>query len=157
MWCLPPDENGEFVARMKGVLDLYHEPFDPERPVVCMDESSKQLTKEVRTPIPPSPGQPARNDSEYERNGTANIFMFFEPLAGWRRVEITDQRTKIDWALQIKKLLDNDYPNAKGVRLVMDNLNTHCIGHSMKLFPRPRLDDSPSAWRFTTRRSTAAG
>ena len=133
-WCIPPKANGRFVANMEDVLDVYHEPYDPKCPVICMDETSKQLTKETRTPIPVAPGTPARVDYEYKRNGTANIFMFNEPLQGWRKVSVTESRTMIDWALQIKDLLDLEYPNADMVRLVMDNLNTHCIGSLYEAF-----------------------
>ena len=120
---------------MEDVLDLYHEPYDPEKPVVCMDETNKQLVEETRTPIPVAPGRPARVDYEYERNGSANIFMFTEPLAGSRKVRVTERRTMKDWAQQIKELLDVDYPNAKVIRLVMDNLNTHSIGSLYEAFP----------------------
>jgi transposase len=110
---------------MEDVLAVYTRSHDPRYPQVCMDETNKQLTKEVRTPIPAAPGRIARYDSEYERNGVANIFLFYEPLAGKRQVIVTDRRTKIDWAHQIKHLLDNHYPEAEKVVLVMDNLNTH--------------------------------
>ena len=110
---------------MEDILALYKRPHDPDQPMVCMDETSKQLTKETRKPVAASPGVPARYDYEYERNGTCNIFMFYDPFGGKRYVSITDHRRKIDWSLQIKYLLDNQYPNAKKVVLVMDNLNTH--------------------------------
>lgn len=126
MWCIPPDRSGEFVCAMETVLEVYHRPYDPDFPVVCMDETSKQLVAETRRPLGPLPGQPERYDYEYERHGTANIFLFTEPLGGWRRVAVTDRRTKVDWALQVRELLDVDYPDAKQVTLVMDNLNTHC-------------------------------
>jgi len=125
MWCIPPEANAEFVCAMENVLEVYHRPYDPKRPVVCMDETSKQLVKETRTPQPAAPGQAGRFDYEYERNGTANVFMFCEPLAGRRRVAITDRRTRGDWAEQIRTLLDVRYPRAERVTLVMDNLNTH--------------------------------
>jgi hypothetical protein len=110
---------------MEDVLDIYTRPYDEKRPVVCMDESSKQQIKEVRTPLAAEPGKVERYDTEYERNGTSNIFLAFEPLAGKRKIEVTDQRRKTDWAHFIKGLVDNDYPNAEKVLLVMDNLNTH--------------------------------
>ena len=110
---------------MEDVLDVYHLPYDPEYPMVCMDESSKQLIGEVRDPIPCEPGKPLRVDDEYIRNGVAEIFMEVEPLAGRRHVEITEHRTRKDWAAQIKQMLDERYPDAIKVRLVMDNLNTH--------------------------------
>ena len=119
---------------MEDVLELYQEPYDPDRPVICMDESSKQLTAEVRKPIPTQPGKPQRVDFEYERNGVASIFMFNEPLTGWRRVSVTERRTKQDWAHEIKRLLEEDYPEAEVVRLVMDNLNTHTLGSLYETF-----------------------
>ena len=113
---------------MEDVLEVYHRPYDPQRPVVCMDEASKQLIAEVREPLPAQPGSIAKYDSEYERRGTANLFMAVEPLAGKRTVQVTDRRTKIDWAQFIKFLLLTVYPEAAMVVLVMDNLNTHGIG-----------------------------
>lgn len=110
---------------MEDILSIYKRAFDPEEPLVCMDETSKQLTAETRRPIPVAPGRPERYDYEYKRNGVCNLFMFFEPLAGKRHVTVTDRRTKADWAIQIKQLLDVHYPNAQKVTLVMDNLNTH--------------------------------
>jgi hypothetical protein len=115
---------------MENTLEIYKRLYDPKHPVVCMDESSKQQTKEVRQPIEASIGEPERYDTEYERNGVSNLFLFFEPLRGWRRVDITNQRTAIDWAKQIKTLVDQDYPNAEKITLVMDNLNTH-VGASL--------------------------
>jgi hypothetical protein len=115
---------------MEDVLEVYKRPYDEAQPLICMDESSKQHVKEVREPIPEKPGSPARYDSEYERNGVSNVFMFFEPLAGKRYVEITDRRTAVDWAEQIRDLVDVHYPNAKRITLVMDNLNTH-VGASL--------------------------
>lgn len=123
-WCIPPKANAEFVCDMEDVLELYKRPHDPVYPVVCMDEASKQQVKEVREPTLVEPGQPERYDSEYERNGVSNLFMFFEPLAGWRHVDVTDQRTSIDWAYQIRDLVDIYYPEAQRITLVMDNLNT---------------------------------
>ena len=109
-------------------------PYDPDLPVICMDESSKQLIKEVRAPIPAKPGTSERFDTEYERNGTCNIFMFFEPLTGKRFVDITTRRTAIDWADQVRNLVDILYPDAPRIRLVMDNLNTHCGASLYKAF-----------------------
>jgi DDE superfamily endonuclease len=125
MWCIPPEQNAEFVCAMENVLTVYERPYDSKRPVICMDEGSKQLVKEIRVPQPVAPGQPARFDSEYERNGTASVFMFCEPLQGWRRVDITPRRTRTDWALQVRRLVDEDCRNAERITLVMDNLNTH--------------------------------
>jgi len=110
---------------MEDVLDLYRRPWDPHRPLVCMDETSKQLVKETRRRLAPAPGRAARVDYEYERNGVCNLFVFSEPLTGWRSVSVTDRRTKADWARQIKALLDGRYPEADQVTLVLDNLNTH--------------------------------
>jgi transposase len=110
---------------MEDVLEVYHRPYDPEMPVVCMDEQPVQLTKETRIPLPIAPGQPERYDYEYERNGTASIFMFCEPKAGVRKATALNQRTMNDWAHQIKHVLDVQYPTAKKVVLVCDNLNTH--------------------------------
>jgi hypothetical protein len=119
---------------MEDVLAVYHLPYDPEYPVVCMDESCKQLIGEVREPIPCAPGKPVRIDDEYVRHGVAEIFMEVEPLAGRRHVAVTEHRTRIDWALQIKQMLDERYPDANKVRLVMDNLNTHNIASLYEAF-----------------------
>ena len=119
---------------MEDVLDLYQQPYDPSRPLVCMDEASKQLVGETRLAIPPAPGRPACIDYEYERKGTASIFMFGEPLLGWRKVSVTDHRTRTDWAHAVKDILDNKYPDAVVVRLVMDNLNTHATASLYEAF-----------------------
>jgi len=113
---------------------MYHRPYDPQRPVICMDQASKQLIAEVREPLPSRPGHVAKYDSEYERRGTANIFMAVEPLAGKRTVQVTDRRTKIDWARFVSRLLTTVYPEAAVVVLVMDNLNTHGIGSLYEAF-----------------------
>lgn len=131
---MPEAPSGEYVAAMEDVLDVYHRPHDPQRPVVCMDEASKQLIAEVREPLPVRPGQIAKHDSEYERRGTANIFMAVEPLAGKRTVQVTDRRTKLDWARFIQLLLTTVYPEAAIVVLVMDNLNTHVLGSLYEAF-----------------------
>jgi hypothetical protein len=109
---------------MEDVLEVYSMPYDTEIPLVCMDEASKQHIKETRIPIPMAPGSIEKYDCEYERNGVSSIFMFFEPLGGHRHVKVTDRRTKKDWAVAIKELVDIHYPEAKKIRLVMDNLNT---------------------------------
>ena len=119
---------------MEDVLAVYHLPYDPAYPVVCMDESCKQLIGDVREPIPCAPGKPVRIDDEYVRNGVAEIFMEVEPLAGRRHVAVTEHRTRIDWALQIKQMLVERYPDAHKVRLVMDNLNTHNIASLYEAF-----------------------
>jgi len=113
---------------MEDVLDVYCRPYDAARPVVCMDETCKQLVAEVRPPIPAGPGRPQRYDVEYERRGVAEVFLFTEPLGGWRRTAVTEHRARLDWAGQIRQLLEVDYPQAEAVVLVMDNLNTHGIG-----------------------------
>jgi hypothetical protein len=110
---------------MEDVLDVYQRPYDPKRPQVCLDEASKQLLGEVRQPIPLQPGQPRRIDTEYERHGTANLFVVTEPLRGWRHIEVTDQRRRVEFAHVIRDLVDVQYPEAEVIVLVMDNLNTH--------------------------------
>lgn len=110
---------------MEDVLDVYHRPRDPDRPLVCLDEATKQLIKETRTPIAPAPGRPTGVDYEYERNGTANLFMLFAPLEGWRHVSVTDRHTAIDYAHLLKELSDTWFPAAKRIVLTQDNLNTH--------------------------------
>ena len=135
MWRIPKEEDAEFVARMEDVIEVYQRPHDPERPVVCMDESNKQLSREVREPIPAGPGQVRCEDSEWERNGVADVFMFVEPLAGKRFVSVTESRTAVDWAEQVKTLLTVHYPDAPKVRLVMDNPDTHDTASLYKAFP----------------------
>jgi hypothetical protein len=132
---IPPEKNAEFVAAMEDVLDVYERPYHPARPVVCLDEQSKQLIKETRTPIPAAPGRPARTDYEYERNGTANLFMLFEPLGSWRHVKVTARRTRTDFAELIRELVDVHYPEAEKIVLVMDNLNTHKAASLYEAFP----------------------
>ncbi len=131
---IPPEQNGGFVAHMEDILDVYQKPYDPEKPVICMDEQPVQLIKETRQPLPAEPGQPERVDYEYERNGTANIFMITEPLGGRRQVYIRQQRTAKDWAEEIKHLLEVDYPEAEEVLLVCDNLYTHTLGSLYEAF-----------------------
>jgi len=124
-WCIPPKNNAEFVWKMEDVLEVYQRPYNPRRPQVCLDEASKQLIGETRGVIPAAPGREAREDYEYVRNGTANLFVMFEPLAGRRHVRVTERRTKKDFAEAIKELVDERYPDAEKIVLVMDNLNTH--------------------------------
>ena len=126
--------SGEFVARMEDVLDLYHQEYNPERPVVCFDETSRQLTGDVRPPIKAAPGRVERYDTEYQRNGTRNLFMICEPKGGWRHVEVTGRRTAVDFAHQMKWLVDSAYPDAEVIRLVLDNLNTHKPGSLYEAF-----------------------
>ncbi len=122
---IPPKANAAFVAAMEDVLEVYTRPHDPARPLVCLDETSKQLVAETRAPLPMLPGQLARHDYEYERKGTANLFMLFAPLEGWRHVEVTDRRTAIDYAKILKDLSDTHFQRADKIVLVQDNLNTH--------------------------------
>lgn len=124
MWCIPA-ANAAFVAAMEHILDLYALPYDPQRPRVCFDETSKQLIEETRIPLPPSPGQVSRYDYEYRRKGTCNLFLFFNPWTGWRHIEVTARRTKLDFAHQMRWLADVAYPAAEHIDVVMDNLNTH--------------------------------
>ena len=119
---------------MEDVLDVYARPFDPRFPVLCMDEASKQLVGEIRTPLPMRPGDPLRTDSEYVRNGTCNLFMFCEPLAGRRFVRVTERRTIIDWAYAVRDFIDEHYADAEQIILVMDNLNTHNPGSFYEAF-----------------------
>ena len=131
---IPPKRSAEFVAQMEEILDLYRRPYDPKRPLVCMDERPMQLLKETRAPLPPGPGRPARYEYEYERNGTAVHFLFTEPLAGWRKANVRERRTAFDWAAEARILLEEDYPDARKVVLVCDNLNTHKIASLYKAF-----------------------
>jgi hypothetical protein len=123
-WCLPT-VSAEFVAAMEDVLELYAEPYDPHRPTVTFDETSRQLIAETHAPLPARPGQPRRYDYEYQRNGTRNLFLVCEPQAGWRQIEVTMQRTMHDFAHQMRWLVDDRYPDAKVIRVVLDNLNPH--------------------------------
>jgi len=119
---------------MENVLDLYQQPYDPQYPVINMDEKPLQLIKETRQPLPAKPGKPLRYDYEYERVGTANVFLCTEPLTGWRTVDVREQRTRVDWAHQIKSLLDDHYPTAEKVRVICDNLNTHKVASLYEAF-----------------------
>ena len=120
---------------MEDVLEVYHQPHDPECPLVCLDETSKQLVAETRVPIPAKPGRVARYDYEYERNGTANLFMLFAPLEGWRHVEVTDRHTAVDFAHLLKDLSDKHFPHTRKIKLVQDNLNTHKPASLYEAFP----------------------
>jgi hypothetical protein len=134
-WVIPPKANSEFVACMEDVLETYATPYDAAFPVVCMDEQPVQLLKETRVPIPASKDHPQRVDYEYERAGTACIFMFTEPLSGWRKVSVQPHRTKVDWAFEMEELLRTRYASAEKVILVSDNLNTHTKGAFYEAFP----------------------
>lgn len=131
---IPPERNGEFVAQMEKVLEVYKRPYDRRFPVVCMDESPRQLIDEVKTPIPAAPGRPARFDYEYKRHGVCNVYMANEPLAGTRMVKVTARKTKQDWALFITEI-EQCYRHAEKIILVMDNLNTHKPGSLYEVFP----------------------
>lgn len=120
---------------MEQVLDVYAEPVNVDEPLICMDEASKELHGQVREPIPMQPGTPTRQDDKYERHGTCNAFMFFAPHAGWRRVGCHEQRTRLEWATEVRQLLDEDFPQARRVTLVCDNLNTHDIASLYEAFP----------------------
>jgi hypothetical protein len=124
-WVIPPKASAGFVANMEDVLDTYAKPHDPSRPVVCVDEGGKQLIGDVREPLPVRPGSPAKQDAEYVRGGVANLFLAFEPLAGWRHVEVTERKTSLDFAHFLKGLSDRYYAAADRIVLVCDNLNTH--------------------------------
>lgn len=134
MWCIPPKASAEFVYHMEDVLDVYHRPYDPRFPVVCVDETLKQLLGEVREPLPQGPGRVERYDSVYQRNGVASLFLAFEPLAGWRHVAVTERRTRVDWAAFIRSLVDGRYRTAEKIVLVMDQLNTHTAASLYEAF-----------------------
>jgi hypothetical protein len=125
----------DYVWHLEDVLDLYAEPEDPRYPQVCFDESPVQLTSETRQPLPAQPGQPVRYDTEYKREGTANLFLFVQPLRGWRHVNVTKQRTQQDFAQQMRLLVDQYFPAAERIRLVVDNLNTHTPASLYRIFP----------------------
>ena len=152
-WVIPPDSSASFVANMEDVLEVYMRPHDPTRPVVCLDEASKQLIKETRVPIPEKPGQVKRFDYEYEyeRNGTSNLFMLFAPLEGWRHVKVTDRHTAIDYAEILKELSDIHFPNASKIVLVQDNLNTHKQASLYEAFPpaEARRLSERFEWHYT--------
>jgi DDE superfamily endonuclease len=133
-WVIPPKQDGEFVACMEEVLETYEKAYDPQQPVLCMDEQPVQLLKETRVPIEPTKEHGKRVDYEYERNGTASIFMFAEPLSGFRQATARPQRTKVDWAIEVAHLLDTRYADCLCVTLVCDNLNTHSKGAFYEAF-----------------------
>jgi hypothetical protein len=135
MWCIPPDQDAAFVCQMEQVLEVYKRPYDPRRPVVCMDEQPRQLISESRRPWPAAPGRPARVDYEYVREGTCTVWMFVEPLAGWRDVRVTATKTAVDWAHQVRRLVDDPrYAQAERVTLICDNLITHSLASLYKAF-----------------------
>jgi DDE superfamily endonuclease len=132
---IAPEASAAFVANMEDVLEVYQRPHDPKRPLICLDETSKQLIVETRAPIAVAPGQPARHDYEYERNGVANLFMMFAPLEGWRHVKVTDRRAAVDYADALKDLSDTYFPDADKIVLVQDNLSTHTTASLYEAFP----------------------
>lgn len=137
-WVIPPEADAEFVAAMEAVLDTYEKPYDPACPVLCMDEQPVQLIQETRQPIPATRRHAKRVDYEYERAGTASIFMFTEPLAGWREATARTSKTKLDWAVEVARLMEGRYRSCPTVTLVCDNLNTHTIGAFYEAFPPTR-------------------
>ena len=150
-WVIPPEANSAFVAAMEDVLAVYTRPRDPDIPLVCLDETSKQLIAETRAPIKMKEGRPVRFDYEYERNGTANLFMMFAPLEGWRHVKVTDRHTAMDYAHALKDLSDTHFPNARKIILVQDNLNTHKPASLYQAFPaaEARRLVERFEWRYT--------
>ena len=137
-WVIPPEADGEFVAAMENVLDTYAKPYDPQVPVLCMDEQPVQLLKETRVPVAATKDHAKRVDSEYERAGTAAVFMFAEPLAGWREVAVRERRTKVDWAVEMARLLEGRYATCDKVIVACDNLNTHTAGAFYEAFDPAR-------------------
>jgi hypothetical protein len=148
---IPPGQSGEFVARMEDVLEVYHRPYDERRPLVCLDEVPVQLVGETRVPLPARPGQPRRYDYEYIRNGTANLFLVFEPLLGWRQVTVTERRAATDLAQVLRWLAEELHPDARKVVLVTDNLNTHHPGCLYEAFapPEARRLAERFEWHYT--------
>lgn len=134
-WCIPPAQNAAFVAAMEDVLAVYARPVDPARPLVCFDEAGKELQAHVRPPQPPTRGRPAREDSEYRRHGSANLFCWCAPHLGWRQIGVTDRRTAQDWAEAMRRLVDEFFPAAARILLVLDNLNTHTAAALYATFP----------------------
>ena len=137
-WVIPPEADAEFVAHMEDVLETYAKPYNPLVPVLCMDEQPVQLVKDVKVPIAATKSKPQRVDYEYERAGVANVFMFTEPLSGWREVAIREQKTKVDWALAMAELLEGRYAACPKVLVVCDNLNTHTMGAFYEVFEPSR-------------------
>ena len=157
----PGGERAEFVWRMEEVLDLYEEPYDSKRPLVCFDEMPYQMVAQTRTPVPAKPGRAMRYDYEYERRGMINVFAFFEPKACWRHLDVTERRTAVDFAEAMRRLADEHYPEAEKVRVVLDNLNTHTPASLYSLYKarssRRRHGASCVAWSSITRPSTPPG
>jgi hypothetical protein len=148
---IAPEANAAFVANMEDVLEVYHRPHDPKRPVVCLDETSKQMIVETRAAIPAAPGRKARHDYEYERNGVANLFMIFAPLEGWRHVKVTDRHAAVDYAHVLRDLSDMHFPGAEKIVLVQDNLSTHTAASLYAAFPaaEARRLNERFEWHYT--------
>jgi hypothetical protein len=134
MWCIPPKQSAEFVYHMEDVLEVYKRAYDPKRPVVCLDETFKQLIGETREPLPMRPGSVERFDHVYTRNGVASLFIAFEPLRGWREVAVTDRRRRVEWAAFVRSLVEGPYRGAEKIVLVMDQLNTHTAASLYEAF-----------------------
>lgn len=147
-WVIPPEADAEFVAHMEEVIETYEKPYDSAHPVLCMDEQPVQLVKETRCPIPATRERPRRVDYEYERAGTANIFMFTEPLAGWREATARAFKTKADWAQEMARLLEGRYADCQAVTLVCDNLNTHTMGAFYEVYEPERARQLVRRLRF---------
>ena len=135
MWCIPPQQNAEFVARMEALLDLYQQPYNPLEPVLCMDESLKELQQAIYFPLQTRPGRPSRYDYLYKPAGAATLLLCVEPLRGWRFVQVREHRTQVGWAHFMKQVLDDFYPHATTLHLVVDNLNIHTPAAFYKTFP----------------------
>lgn len=148
---IPPKANAEFVSHMEDVLEVYARPHDPDVPLVCLDETSKQLVREVRSPMPVAPGRPACEDYEYERNGVAALFMLVAPVTGWRHVDVRAQRTRLDFAHCLRELAEVHFPHARRIVLVQDNLNTHSPASLYEAFPpaQARALTERFEWHFT--------
>ena len=139
-FCIPERDHARFVAEMERILDVYCEEFDDRHPLICMDEAAKQIVSDVDRALPMSPGQPRREDHHYERQGVRALFLFFDPIRGWRRVSSRESRTRSDWAHEIRHLLDVDYPDAESVTLVCDNLTrTTLAACTRRLMRRPLI------------------
>jgi hypothetical protein len=150
---IAPQANAGFVAAMEDVLEVYQRPHDPRRPVVCLDETTKQMIAQTRDPLPAAPGRKARHDYEYERKGVASLFMMFAPLEGWRRVKVTDRHAAIDYAHALKELSDTHFPDATKIVLVQDNLSTHAPASLYATFPaaEARRLVERFEWHYTPR------
>jgi hypothetical protein len=150
---IAPEASAAFAANMEDVLEVYQRPHDPRRPVVCLDETSKQMIVETRAPVPAAPGRKARHDYEYQRNGVANLFMLFAPLDGWRHVKVTDRHAAVDYAHVLRDLSDTHFPGAEKIVLVRDNLSTHTAASLYAAFPaaQARRLVERFEWHYTPR------